>query len=163
MIAYSLDNFVIIPLPVIMRTGGSSLSILVFEDHTATARLITTAFEETSEAVSVRTVSSGHSGLDMLYGEADEQVDPDLILLDLGLPDTKGETVLESIRTNDNTRHLPIVVLSGQSDEQTIKRCYENGANTFIPKPDDFDGYRFLAKTMLRYWQHSANLPAESS
>ena len=146
-----------------MRSGGSSLSILVFEDHTATARLITTAFEETAEAVSIRTVSTGNSGLDLLHGETDEQLDPDLILLDLGLPDTEGVSVLESIRTDDTTCHLPIVVLSGQSDEKTIKRCYECGANTFIPKPDDFDGYRFLAKTMVCYWQNSANLPSEVS
>lgn len=76
---------------------------------------------------------------------------PDLIVLDLGLPDGDGLTVLEQVRKNDLT---PIIVLSARSDEQDKVAALDKGANDYITKP--FGSAEFLARvrSSLRFGRH---------
>ncbi len=78
---------------------------------------------------------------------------PDLIILDLGLPDIDGLHILRAVRQNDLT---PIIVLSARSDESDKVEAFELGANDYITKP--FSAAEFLARvrTALRFSRHSA-------
>ena len=70
--------------------------------------------------------------------EAMEQVDrhnPDLMLLDLNLPNVDGLTVLRKLRAETNTEHLPIVVLTARGDEDNEVKVLRAGATDFITKP----------------------------
>lgn len=79
---------------------------------------------------------------------------PDLILLDLGLPDRDGMELLELVRKNDLT---PIIILSARSDEAEKVRAFDLGANDYITKP--FGAAEFLARvrSVLRFSRHSAD------
>lgn len=79
---------------------------------------------------------------------------PDLILLDLGLPDRDGMELLEFVRKNDLT---PIIVLSARSDESEKVRAFDLGANDYITKP--FGAAEFLARvrSVLRFSRHCAD------
>lgn len=145
-----------------MPSPAKPFQILVVDDHAPTAKLISSAFEETSDIVVTHVVSRGQDCLDELQETNGRSQLPDFVLLDLGLPDIDGFEVLEAIRSNPATRHLPVVVLSGQSDEQTINRCYQEGANTFMAKPDDYDEYLTLAELIVDYWRSGAQLPART-
>lgn len=84
---------------------------------------------------------------------------PDLILLDLGLPGENGREVLERIKSNENTRHIPIIILSVSNDRHDVEVCYERGASGYLHKPEspeDFDG---MAKTLKSFWFDQALLP----
>ena len=78
---------------------------------------------------------------------------PDLIVLDLGLPDKDGTELLTTVRKNDLT---PIIVLSARSDEAEKVRALDLGANDYITKP--FSAAEFLARvrSVLRFSQHRA-------
>lgn len=79
---------------------------------------------------------------------------PDLILLDLGLPDTDGGELLQFVRKRDLT---PIIVLSARSDEVEKVKAFDLGANDYITKP--FGAAEFLARvrSVLRFSRHSSD------
>lgn len=66
---------------------------------------------------------------------------PLLILLDLNLPDMTGVSILEKVKSNQHTKSAPVVVLTTTDDEREIQRCYDLGANVYITKPVDYDGF----------------------
>ena len=79
---------------------------------------------------------------------------PDLILLDLGLPDMDGMEILEYVRKTDL---VPIIVLSARTDEAEKVKAFDLGANDYITKP--FGAAEFLARirSVLRFQRHSAD------
>lgn len=64
-----------------------------------------------------------------------------LVLLDLNLPDMTGVDILEKVKNNQHTKLSPVVVLTTTDDEREIQRCYDLGANVYITKPVDYDGF----------------------
>ena len=62
---------------------------------------------------------------------------PDVVLLDLVMPGMDGMEVLERIKGDDALRHLPVIVISGMDDAESVVRCIEMGAEDFLPKPFD--------------------------
>jgi len=79
---------------------------------------------------------------------------PDLIVLDLGLPDMDGTELIKQLRKTDLT---PIIVLSARSDESEKVMAFDLGANDYITKP--FSAAEFLARvrSVLRFSRHSAD------
>lgn len=74
----------------------------------------------------------GHTGLDRV-----EQLRPDLVLLDLELPDISGEQVLAALRGSAATRDIPVIVISGDVDPAVHHRVLASGARSFLVKPYD--------------------------
>ena len=64
-----------------------------------------------------------------------------LILLDLNLPDMGGVDILEKVKANPHTKRSPVVVLTTTDDSREIQRCYDLGANVYITKPVNYDGF----------------------
>ncbi len=78
------------------------------------------------------TAASGTEALDRARSE-----EPDLILLDIMLPDISGHDVCERLRNDRQVRQIPIVMMTAHGDRETVVRCLENGADDFIRKPID--------------------------
>ena len=64
-----------------------------------------------------------------------------LILLDLNLPDMTGIDILQKLKGNKHTKRSPIVVLTTTDDSREIQRCYDLGANVYITKPVNYEGF----------------------
>jgi CheY-like chemotaxis protein len=64
-----------------------------------------------------------------------------LILLDLNLPDMTGIDILEKLKANAHTKRSPVVVLTTTDDSREIQRCYDLGANVYITKPVNYEGF----------------------
>lgn len=126
--------------------------VLLAEDHRPTSRLLTAAFEELQASISTSVVRDADECLAKLRSKADSPADPDILLLDLNLANSDGFTVLEATSEDPGLRQTPIIVLSGRDDQQTVNRCYAAGANAFIAKPDDFDGFLRLARRVAAFW-----------
>jgi CheY-like chemotaxis protein len=78
----------------------------------------------------VRTAADPEEGLRRLLEQP-----PELILLDLDLPYLSGFEVLEALRSDDATRKIPVIVLTGRADEDTYGRCRKIGMDGFASKP----------------------------
>jgi two-component system response regulator len=84
---------------------------------------------------------------------------PDLILLDLNLPKKDGREVLKEIKTDEELKVIPVVVLTTSRAEQDVLRSYRLHANCYITKPVDFDSFTEAISTLEKFWFAVVTLP----
>jgi two-component system response regulator len=87
---------------------------------------------------------------------------PGIILLDLNLPGTDGRDVLVEIKREQTLADIPVVVLTTSSDRRDVTGCYQAGANSYVQKPVDLDGFMEAIQRLHDYWFDVAILPDES-
>jgi two-component system, OmpR family, KDP operon response regulator KdpE len=114
--------------------------ILVVDDEPAIRRFLKTALAETEFAVSL--AESGHSGLAAVVATK-----PDVVLLDLGLPDLDGVEVIKRIR---QWSQVPIIVLSVREREDDKVRALDAGADDYLTKPFGIGELLARIRVMLR-------------
>lgn len=106
---------------------------------------------------------TGQDGLDYLHGRgkyADRTPNlPGLILLDLNMPGLDGRQVLDEIKGHNTLKRLPVVVMTTSSDQRDIDQCYEHGANSYVVKPVDLNGFLSAIARLRDYWFKIVVLP----
>jgi len=75
-----------------------------------------------------------------------------LILLDLNLPRVDGLEILRQIKTNENTRKTPVVVLTSSKEEKDMIESYRLGVNSYIVKPINIDSFSKAIAELKIYW-----------
>lgn len=136
--------------------------ILIVEDSPVDYEIATRALRKADFANSIHRCEDGEEALDFLRGDNDvvrEKGNPSLILLDLNLPGTDGREVLQHIKADDNTAHIPVVILTTSNNETDIEICYGQGANSYVKKPTSPDDYVEMAKILKSFWFEWASLP----
>ena len=124
--------------------------IFLVEDNEMEQTLARRALVRADLDCDLRFAWDGAEACEILF---DEKIRlPDLILLDLHLPKLNGLEVLERIRADDRTRHIPVVMLSSSGDNNDVKESYALSANSFVVKHSDQDTYDSLLKLVLFYW-----------
>ncbi|MDP3340981.1 response regulator [Frigidibacter sp.] len=128
-----------------MKALGKEVTIVMVEDDEGHARLIEKNIRRAGVHNEIVPFADGTSALDFLLGK-DRSGEASigrylLILLDLNLPDMTGIDILEKVKTNPHTKHLPVVILTTTDDEAEIKRCYDLGANVYITKPVEYESF----------------------
>lgn len=103
------------------------MKILMIEDDQGIQDTVELMFKITMSEVEFLSAREGQSGLETV-----RSLNPDLVILDLGLPDMSGFEVIRNIRESKST---PIIVLTARSEPSTKNRCLELGADSFISKP----------------------------
>jgi two-component system phosphate regulon response regulator PhoB len=116
--------------------------VLVVEDDTTLARIMKTGLERGGLAVVA--VHSGEEALDWLAAEV-----PDIVLLDVVLPGIDGFTVLRHLRAERSTAHVPVIMVTGRSDEDSIFRGWAEGVHSYVTKPFDPSELRLLVTRTL--------------
>jgi DNA-binding response OmpR family regulator len=74
---------------------------------------------------------------------------PDLILMDMKVPILEGHETLQALRHDNHTAHIPVIVLSGQTDDQTVAGAITAGANVFLLKPPDTQALLAVVERLL--------------
>ncbi|AYM05869.1 MULTISPECIES: response regulator [Rhizobium/Agrobacterium group] len=135
-----------------MKATGQEVTIVMIEDDEGHARLIEKNVRRAGVNNEIVPFTLGAKALDFILGESrDGLVSKDrylLVLLDLNLPDMSGINILEQIKSNEYTRRLPVVVLTTTDDETEIQKCYDLGANVYITKPVDYEGFANAIKNL---------------
>jgi len=109
--------------------------VLVVEDSAVIRRLIEVCLRPASLDVIMR--EDGPAGL-----EAARTEKPDLLVLDIGLPEMDGWQVLDHLRSDEATRNLPVLVLTAHAEEESRRRADEGGADAFVTKPFQPNDFR---------------------
>jgi CheY-like chemotaxis protein len=119
--------------------------IVMIEDDEGHARLIEKNIRRAGVNNEIIPFANGGEALGYLMGKdgsgevsAGRQL---LILLDLNLPDMTGIDILEKLKSNIHTKRSPVVVLTTTDDSREIQRCYDLGANVYITKPVNYEGF----------------------
>lgn len=131
--------------------------ILLVEDNPDDEALTIRALKKNNIGNALVVVRDGAEALDFLfcqgaYIDRDPQEKPQVILLDLKLPKVDGLEVLRRIRSNDNTRTLPVVILTSSREEQDLIQSYSLGANSYVRKPVDFTQFIEAVLNLGLYW-----------
>jgi CheY-like chemotaxis protein len=110
-------------------------TVLYIEDNLSNLTLIEELLGE-DDGIQLLTAMQGRIGLDLARQHA-----PDLILLDLHLPDMPGWEVLAALQANEATRRIPTIVVSADATAGQFKRLLDAGARDYITKPIDVDQF----------------------
>ncbi|MET0368410.1 MAG: response regulator [Methylobacterium sp.] len=119
--------------------------IVMIEDDEGHARLIERNIRRAGVNNEIVPFRDGTSALTYLFGpDGSGEVSQRrhlLILLDLNLPDMTGIDILEKVKANPHTRRSPVIVLTTTDDAREIQRCYDLGANVYVTKPVNYEGF----------------------
>lgn len=78
---------------------------------------------------------------------------PDLVVLNLHMPEMSGLDVLKWLRDHPACSHVPTVMLSGSNDESALEEAYRLGVNSYVRKPSTPEAMSKLLRTLATYWQ----------
>jgi CheY-like chemotaxis protein len=142
-------------------------TILIAEDSDDDFLATERAFRKSGLANPIRRCTNGDQVLDYLYrrGEFSDPVKsprPGIVLLDLNLPGTDGREVLRVVKSDHNLHKIPVIVLTTSDAERDIERCYDAGANSYVKKPVDMQGFVLAITRLQEYWFEVAVLPKEA-
>lgn len=135
----------------------NSKVILLVEDNPSDIELTMRAFKRGRISNDVVVAENGREALDYLFGTGkyagrDIAQMPTLILLDIKMPVMDGLETLKNIRANQQTRRIPVVILTSSQEEQDIAASYDLGVNSYIRKPVDFNQFVNAVKNLELYW-----------
>ena len=142
-------------------SGAQATSILLVEDNPDDVELTRIAMLDAGLSADLSVVADGMEALHFLrqedpWGHADR---PDMILLDLNLPQLDGRELLKIIKADAALCSIPVVVLTTSVDRNDVQAAYESHANSFISKPADFDQYVRALQSLRDFWFQAAELP----
>ncbi|RYU95361.1 response regulator [Emticicia agri] len=137
------------------------IHILLVEDNEGDIFLTTEALHESKIANKLSIVRDGWEAIQFLEkkGEYVRVTMPDLILLDVNLPKMNGHEVLTAIKSNENTKHIPVIMLTTSSSEKDIYQSYKNYVNCYITKPIDAGDFLKVVASIEHFWISIVTLP----
>jgi CheY-like chemotaxis protein len=139
-----------------------AIEILLVEDTESDAQRTMEALRDGKVRNRVVWVQDGEQALDLLHrdGTFARARRPDLILLDWHLPKVTGCDVLCHIKEDPELRRIPVVILTGSQEEQTVIKAYSLHANCFVNKPVDVREFITVVRSIEDFWLTIVRLPA---
>lgn len=137
--------------------------ILLAEDDDFDYELTKEALKEYALSNSLKRVSDGEELIDYLkYQGAYENRERDLpvvILLDLKMPKVDGIEALKIIKSDEQLKHIPIVVLTSSHEDKDLQACYDLHVNAYVVKPVDFHQLVDAVKEIGCFWSIYNTIP----
>lgn len=137
------------------------IEILLVEDNPGDANLTREAFATGKIANVLHVVRDGIEAMAFLrrQGKYAGVPRPDLMLLDLNLPRKDGREVLAEIKSDQDLKRIPVVILTTSKDEEDVLKSYNLHANCFISKPIDFNEFIRAVRSIEDFWLTIVSLP----
>jgi CheY-like chemotaxis protein len=141
--------------------NAKSIDVLLVEDDPGDTLMIREAFEDNKVRNRLTCVTDGVQALEFLRREGEHAAAPrpDLILLDLNLPRKDGREVLAEIKSDDDLRTIPVVVLTTSQAEEDVLRSYHLHANAYVTKPVDFERFIEVVRQIDNFFVTVVKLP----
>jgi CheY-like chemotaxis protein len=137
------------------------IDILLVEDNEGDVHLTREALKRAKVSNRVHVAADGVEAMDFLmrrppFGDAPR---PDLVLLDLNLPNMDGREVLEAMKSDPSLRTIPVVVVTSSAAEQDVVRTYALNANAYVTKPVDLHQFLHVIGAVGDFWLQIVRLP----
>lgn len=132
------------------------VEILLVEDNPLDAELTIRALKKGGLANKLLWLKDGEQALDYLFRRGAyvdrDDILPRLVLLDLKMPRVDGIEVLKTVKADERTRRIPVVVMTSSQEEKDVAQSYDLGVNSYVVKPVDFGAFADLARQAGFYW-----------
>jgi two-component system, chemotaxis family, response regulator Rcp1 len=137
------------------------VQILLVEDNPGDVRLTEEVLRDAKIATKLSTVRDGEEAMAFVRREGAHAgaPRPDLILLDLNLPRKDGREVLNELKSDDELRRIPVIVLTTSMAEPDILMSYDLHANCYIHKPIEFEEFSTAINSIQQFWLLTVQLP----
>jgi two-component system response regulator len=131
--------------------------ILLVEDNPDDEKLTLRAFKRSHVMNPIEVARDGVEALDFLFARGAHSHRqglpmPTVVVLDLKLPKLDGLGVLKTMRADERTRLVPVVILTSSKEEQDLISGYSLGANSYVRKPVDFSEFMEAVRVLGVYW-----------
>ena len=143
------------------------LPILVVEDSDEDYAALVRALDGMSAMATLHRCTRAREALEYLRGrgpsaDAGRAPRPALILLDLNLPGMDGRELLTEIRSDEDSRSIPVVIVTTSKHPRDVEWCYEHGANGYHIKDIDYAKFKDEMRLLVAYWLSVCVLPANA-
>ncbi len=133
------------------------VEILLVEDNPQDLELTLRALKKANLANRIQVARDGAEALDFIFCEgphANRRIDdtPKVIFLDLKLPKVDGLEVLQRVKSDPRTKHIPVTILTSSKEQRDIVESYQLGVNSYIVKPVNFEGFSTAVQNLGLYW-----------
>ncbi|MCX8094457.1 MAG: response regulator [Candidatus Goldbacteria bacterium] len=141
--------------------NGRIIEILLIEDDAADSRLILETLKSFETKVNMHQVQNGVDAIYFLnqQGKYKEAPKPDIIILDIKLPNKDGFELLKEIKQNEKFKKIPVVVLTSSDSIEDINKSYLLHANCYITKPIGLDEFIKVMRKIEDFWLNTVQLP----
>ena len=135
----------------------NGVEILLVEDNPRDAELTIRALKKKNLANHLYHVEDGVEALDFLFGRGkysgrDSSDMPKVVLLDLKLPRVNGLEVLSTMKSDQRTQTIPVVIVTSSAEDPDIQTAYQLGANSYVLKPVQFEAFVEAMTKIGVYW-----------
>ncbi len=135
--------------------------ILIIEDNPGDVRLVREALREVVPPVEIHAVTESGAALQFLrnLGEFQSAPRPSLIFLDFNLSGSSSRDLLSEIKSDEDLRLIPVVILTSSDAERDIREAYGLHANCYLRKPGDLDSFLRTIQSAAQFWLNVACPP----
>jgi two-component system response regulator len=148
------------------ENNNISANILLVEDDYADQKLIKAALKAEAGTINLKIANNAEEALDLLdsFNQPNNGArHPDLILLDLNMPGMGGKEFLRSIKTRENQKKIPVIILTTSNSEKDIEDSYKLQAAGYVHKPSTLDDFKKIMKDIKDYWFILCKLPSKEN
>jgi len=140
---------------------GKPIEILLVEDNPGDVRLTVEALKENKVHNNLHVAEDGAEAMGFLHreGKYAHAPRPDLIVLDLNLPKMDGFEVLTDIKSDNELKRIPVVILTSSQADEDILKSYNLHANCFVTKPFGMQQFVEVVKSIEGFWLTIVKLP----
>ncbi|SEJ71509.1 Response regulator receiver domain-containing protein [Cyclobacterium xiamenense] len=140
------------------------LKLFLIEDNEGDILLISEALEDLRIPLHVTYAKDGEEAVRLLTAciNASGNEVPDLVLLDINLPKKNGQEVLRFIKTSNDLKQLPVIMLTTSSSHRDVLESYRNHANSYITKPVGAESYQEILQKVEAFWFSLVQLPSKN-
>ncbi|MEO1052060.1 MAG: response regulator [Bacteroidota bacterium] len=135
----------------------SEIDILLIEDSESDAEITIRSLKKNNLTDKLFWIKDGEEAVDFLnregsYDSVPDECLPKLILLDIKLPKINGFEILKLIKSNSQTRRIPVVMLTSSREDRDVIQSYDLGANSYVVKPVEYENFKQAVKEIGLYW-----------
>jgi len=142
-------------------TNINAVKILLVEDDEGDAALTKIAFKNAKIANELEVAYDAETAIKILNkeGQFKSSHSPDMILVDINLPNASGFDFLKNVKNNPEFKTTPVIMLTSSDDHKDLIKAYDLNANSYIVKPVDMEKFHDVIRAIESFWFSVVKFP----
>lgn len=149
-------------IPISSQYSVKPIEVLIVDDSNSDLRIVEETFKRGKLHVNIHSVKDGIYAIEYLkMSKNGDNVYPDLILLDLNMPRKDGMELLEEIKSNEDFKKIPVIVMTISKEQEDVLKSYNLHANAYVVKPIELNQFIATIRSIEDFWFTIVKLPTQ--